>query len=748
MPALQDRRVIEALDEGLVVHDATGAIIDFNRRALEVLGLTADQLKGRTETDPAWHLLRPDASPLPSEEIPSVEARRTARPVVRRRLTVHRPSGERRSLVVSAVPLLDANGAVERVVALLSDVTSEADRERELEETRRFVELSTDVLAIVRAHDGIVLHLNEGAEAVFGVPREAIVGRDMMEFVHQDDAAALNLSERTEGLQNAPVRLRHVDGSWRELAITATRQQSPLWGKVWFARGVDVSEFRRQAEALAVSRRQLEDAQEIARLSTWEADPGARTFAISTRMRQLLAMGGSEAELVSLDALVACFAAEERARVREALERALTGEPVSVQTRARGADGEVHELRLWTRERGHGGTARVFGVVQDITEQVRLTAKLQLTERMASIGTLAAGVAHEINNPLAYVLSNLTVALAELKRLRAPPDFDLDELLAALSEAKDGAERVKQIVADLRTFARVDEHRRVPCDVTQVLTAALNMARNETRHRARVVTHFEPVGPVLANEARLGQVFLNLVVNAAQAIPDGKADQNTITTTVREQGGAVTASVQDTGSGIQPEHLQRIFDPFFSTKAVGEGTGLGLFIAQNIVRDLGGDLSVESTPGLGSTFTVRLPTAVVPWQGSAPSPVPIARGANLLVVDDEPLLLKALGRMLGRGHTLTLVGSGREALTLLEQGQRYDAVLCDLMMPDVSGIDVWERLGQLDARQQRRVVFMTGGTFTERARRFLDQVHPPVLEKPFTASAFANLLAELMAQSD
>lgn len=745
-PALQDGRVFEALDEGVVVHGESGEIIGFNRRALEVLGLTAEELLGMKETDPAWRLVRPDLSALPEAEFPSVEARITSAPVLRRRLAVQQPGGALRNLVVTAVPIPGAPGTPQRVVEIFSDVTRELARERELEETRRFVELSNDVLAVVSEASGVILHLNEGAEATFGVPSGALVGRKLLELIHPEDTSVLELALRPQPLHNVQVRSRHADGSWRWLAMSATRQRSPLWGEVWFARGVDVSELRRHADELARSRQQLADAQEIAHLGTWEADAAGRTFSLSSRLRTLLGLGGGVAP-VSLDALVGCFTPEERPRVRGALERALTGEAVSLQTRARAADGEVHELRLWTRERSSGSGLPLFGVVQDISEQVRLNAKLQLTERMASIGTLAAGVAHEINNPLAYVLSNLTVVLAELQA-RKPPGAELAEILPALAEAKDGAERVKQIVSDLRTFARVDEHRRVPCDVSQVISAALNMARNETRHRAQVVTHFEPVGPVLANEARLGQVFLNLIVNAAQAIPDGKADQNSITLTVREQGASIHVSVKDTGCGIAPEHLPRIFDPFFSTKAVGEGTGLGLFIAQNIVRDLGGDLSVDSTQGHGTTFDVRLPAAVVPWQGSAPSPAPVTRGATLLVVDDEPLLLKALGRMLGRGHTLTLAGSGREALALLEAGHRYDAVLCDMMMADVSGLDVWERLGELDPQQRKRFIFMTGGTFTQRTRRFLDEVGPPMLEKPFTASAFASLLAQLIAQSD
>lgn len=739
--ALQDRRVIDALGEGLLVVDAHGAIIDFNARALELLGLTAESARAARDEDLPWHVLGPGGG-----ELPAVEVRRTRQPVVRRRVALKVPGDGSRVLALSAVPLLDAAGELEGVVVLFSDVTQDVERERELEETRRFVDLSADVLGVVSAADGRVLHLNEGAQAVFGTPIAQVVGRPVLELLHPEDLQRYDVSGRTGVVELAQVRVRQPDGGWRWMAVRAARRDSPTWGDAWFARGVDVSELKRQAEDLRRSQRQLAEAQDVAHLGAWEADVTTRTFELSGWVRRLLELPGPEGAPVPLAALIACFAADERPKVEAALERALAGEAVTLQTRARGPGGAARELRLRTREGAPGG--RVFGVLQDVSEQVRLNATLQVTERMASIGTLAAGVAHEINNPLSYVLSNLTVVLNDLRGLRELPGLDLGDLLAALDEAREGSERVKHIVSDLRSFARVDEQRRVPCDVPQVMSAALNMARNETRHRARVVTHFEPTGPVLANEARLGQVFLNLIINAAQAIPDGHFDDHTITITTRELGGTITVTVKDTGSGISPEHVSRIFDPFFSTKAVGEGTGLGLFIAQNIVRDLGGSLTVESTPGLGTTFEVRLPTAVVPWQGSSPSPPPVAVRANLLVVDDEPLLLKALGRMLGRAHTLTLAGSGREALQLLEDGKRFDAILCDMMMPDVSGLDVWEHLGTLDPAQRRSFIFMTGGTFTERARRFIDEVRPPVLEKPFTASAFANLLAELTAQSN
>ena len=274
-------------------------------------------------------------------------------------------------------------------------------------------------------------------------------------------------------------------------------------------------------------------------------------------------------------------------------------------------------------------------------------------------------------------------------------------------------------------------------ELNDIVEASLNMARNELRHRARIVKELKPVAAVFANEARLGQVFLNLLVNAAHAMPDGRAGDNVVTIATREEGPQIVVAVTDTGSGIPSDVLPRIFDPFFSTKQIGEGTGLGLFISQGIVKDAGGMISVTSTPGVGTTFEVRLPMATGTFTGSSTTPLPARRRARVLLVDDEPSILRSLERLLGKAHDLTLAHSGREALALLGAGMVYDLVLCDLMMPEVSGIDVWE---QLTPTQRQLFVFMTGGTFTERAERFLATAKPPVLEKPFTATTLEGLL--------
>ena len=218
---------------------------------------------------------------------------------------------------------------------------------------------------------------------------------------------------------------------------------------------------------------------------------------------------------------------------------------------------------------------------------------------------MAAGVAHEINNPLAYVIGNLDVLAHELAHAKAPlPAERLRLLEAAVRDARQGAERVRAIVRDLKVFARVQEDRPTRVDVGAAIEGALGIAHNEIRHRARLVMDLAPVPPVRADAGRLSQLFLNLIINAAQSIPEGAAERNEIRVATRlQQDGWVRVEVKDTGAGIPREHLAKIFDPFFTTKSVGVGTGLGLSIVHAIVTAAGGRIEVESTPGAGAPFS-------------------------------------------------------------------------------------------------------------------------------------------------
>ncbi len=237
-----------------------------------------------------------------------------------------------------------------------------------------------------------------------------------------------------------------------------------------------------------------------------------------------------------------------------------------------------------------------------------------------------------------------------------------------LRDAHEAAERVRQIVRDLKLFSRAEEERHGPVNVREVLESTLRMAWNEIRHRARLVKTFDEVPPVVANEARLGQVFLNLVVNAAHAIPAGRAESNEIRLSTRFEGERVLIEIADTGTGMSPEVLEHIFTPFFTTKPVGVGTGLGLPICQRIVEDLGGDLRVSSREGVGSTFPVSLPATERPSRPMqtprAPTAGPARRG-RVLVVDDEPMVAIAVRRTLSGEHDVVTLNLTQEALALV-----------------------------------------------------------------------------------
>ncbi|WP_224364977.1 two-component system sensor histidine kinase NtrB [Hyalangium versicolor] len=273
-----------------------------------------------------------------------------------------------------------------------------------------------------------------------------------------------------------------------------------------------------------------------------------------------------------------------------------------------------------------GQPARV-SIVRDITERKHLREKLQTADRMAAIGSLAAGVAHEINNPLSFMLSNVRFVRDELQALVEEVDDKtrerLKEIQEALQETQEGGDRVSEIVRDLRTFARGDDGKRSPVNVHTVLDLCGNIARSQLRHRAQLVKRYGEVPAIYASESRLGQLFLNLIINAAQAIPEGAdAKQHEVRlTTWREGREQVVVEVKDTGVGIPPENLHRLFDPFFTTKPVGVGTGLGLSICRGIVASLGGRITVESEPGRGTSFKVFLPVGDPTTTPGAPLPV-------------------------------------------------------------------------------------------------------------------------------
>jgi PAS domain S-box-containing protein len=444
---------------------------------------------------------------------------------------------------------------------------------------------------------------------------------------------------------------------------------------------------------------------------------------------------------------------EARAASAATLDRVLTtGESARFASSSANADGSTIYFE------SHIGAVRLAGeivgavvVARDVTHQKRTEMQLTVSDRMASVGTLAAGVAHEINNPLAAVMANLDLALDGTEALAQPLDPDkLAELREELRDAHDAADRIRQIVRDLKLFSRAEDvDVVVPVDVQRVLESTLRMARNEIRHRTRVVKDYGKTPLVLANESRLGQVFLNLVVNAAQAIREGNAEHNEIRIgTSMDSVGRVQVDIRDTGPGIPPDVLGRLFTPFFTTKPVGLGTGLGLSICHRIVTELGGEIQVESAPGEGTMFRVLLrpvPRDHIDQSDAVAVPQRVAaRRGRIMVIDDEPVIGQTVRRVLAKDHDVTVVERAQEALDLLLGAENhFDVIFCDLMMPQMTGMDLYEQLTCSEFPEQAtRIVFLTGGAFSQQARHFLDEVTNPRLEKPFDAMHLRTLVNE------
>lgn len=444
------------------------------------------------------------------------------------------------------------------------------------------------------------------------------------------------------------------------------------------------------------------------------------------------------------------------ARVTHVIEDGMASAPTELHLV--GADGRVIPAEVRDVIIQFGDAPAVLTVVRDLTGVKQMQERLIVSDRMASMGTLAAGVAHEINNPLTAVVGHLDLLDAELGENGENGDTGAESgggagrvreaLREALPDMREAVTRVRDIVRDLNLFSRARQGPPGAVDVRKVVDSSLRMAANEIRHRARLERDFHDVPLVAGSEARLGQVFLNLAVNAAQAIPEGDAAHNTIRVKIHPGADAtVVVEVSDTGAGMSPDLQRRIFDPFFTTKPAGLGTGLGLAICHRIISEIGGQINVESETGRGTTFRVILPAAANPAPDvGTPRAATAAteRRCRILVVDDEALVVNTICRVLGGVHDVTGTTDAADALRRLLAGERFDVILCDLMMPRVTGMDLYSEVRLASPEQASRIIFLTGGAFTERAQKFLLDVPNLRVDKPFDAAALRALVSHAL----
>lgn len=438
----------------------------------------------------------------------------------------------------------------------------------------------------------------------------------------------------------------------------------------------------------------------------------------ANRAAQLM-LGLTEAEVIDVE-LRDAVDSESRPRVDALL--AGSREPIEVTIPRPGAAlrGEMRAVAPPA-----GSEAAEIVVLRDVTAERAMQSRLAVADRLAAVGTLAAGTAHEINNPLAFVLTNAELMRDELAASGTMPTREVLQRWAEhTNDIVTGASRIKRVVGDLSTLSREKDDATGEADLGVTLDNCVVMANPQLRHRARIVRQYESRRRVVANESRLFQVCLNLIVNAAQAIPEGSYDTNSITLATRDEGDEVVLSITDTGCGMDAATLARIFTPFFTTKDVGRGTGLGLSISHTLVEGMGGRIDVTSAPGQGTTIRVTL-RAVEISQVIERVPPPTVRGVegvrlSVLVIDDEEMVAKGFARAL-QSHAVHVVHSGRDALARLKE-HTFDLAVCDLMMPDITGMELHRLLRAEGNPVADRFVFMTGGALSDVSAEFLATV--------------------------
>jgi signal transduction histidine kinase len=399
--------------------------------------------------------------------------------------------------------------------------------------------------------------------------------------------------------------------------------------------------------------------------------------------------------------------------------------------------------------------------------QRQLAARLDETERLASLGRLAAGVGHEINNPLAFVMLNLSQSLEKVRpsiRVLGPPsgppllEDELEDvrtrmmgLTDMLEDCQVGGERIRETVSNLQRLSRQSDTNRGSLDVHKLIEQSVSMVWNQIRHRARLTRNFGKVPPIRGNGAALGQVFLNLLVNAAQAIPEGDSERNEIRVSTRvdvgENGAEVVVEIGDSGAGMTAEVISHVFEPFFTTKPIGQGTGLGLSVSRQTVKDHDGRITIESELAKGTVCRVFLPVgdfSEAPHPTVASASQPLQGRGRVLVIDDEPLIGRIIRNALKSEHDVFVVQRAADAIIRLEHGEMFDLVLCDVVMPDLSGPEFYATVAQRWPELVARLVFMTGGAFTPGTVAFMERAPTRVLSKPFKIDGLKRLVRERM----
>jgi PAS domain S-box-containing protein len=596
----------------------------------------------------------------------------------------------------------------------------------------------------VDAAPPIVVYASELLGRIVGRPVDELVGRPPWEMVAPDVRERVRSVIAGRGAGAPPLfhdtAVERPDGARRAIEVGVARVPTDA-AEMAVCYFRDVTEERAAVDALRRSeerfRKLIEDAPDgVAILVAGK---------IALMNRNAAAMLGGTPESVKGSFISGYLTPDDGARARDRMGQVARGALLGPSEYSIVIPGlertvEVHSIPCeWE------GSPGILAFVRDVTDRKRMQRELERASRLAAVGTMAAAVAHEINNPLTYV----QLSLERVERELAALGSEHVGLREHVRNAHHGIGRVATIVRDLRAFARAEAEPTAAVDVAEVIDRALKMVEHDLRHRAQLVRSYTvPVPHVIASAGRLEQVLVNLLINAVQSLASGDPTQDTITIDLRSRGGEVAITVRDTGIGIPEADRDRVFEPFFTTKPHEEGTGLGLAVSKRIVEAMHGRIELTSALGGGTEVTVILPASAAAQAPAAHVPAPEVEhpALRVLVVDDEPLVRRVMRLVLVQNdHHVEEAGNAEAALELLAQ-RHFDVIVCDLMMPGLTGRDLHERVRDRHPGLERRMVLVTGGAFVPKLAEFLAAIDNPKLDKPFTEAEVLSAVTAAAAR--
>ena len=762
------RQLVELSPEPIFIHQE-GRLVFFNRALLRLLGYRrSEDLMGRSPMD----FVSPEYREAVGDRIGEVSRNERAVPFMEQKIL--RADGSHAFVESSAIPCTYNGRKAVQVVA--RDITHRKRSEeilRESEARYRSVLDTVNEGIILQADSGEILTWNKAAERIFGIPAEQAIGQtsegkdwptireDGTQYEGRDHPSMITLRTgkpcRNEimGLVQASGEIRWISANTNPLFREGERKPHAV--AVSFS---DVTELKQAMEKLEAGNERFRLIAENSMDDIWQLDLRGNIVYVSPAVERIF--GYSVEEALALD-FTGFFPEKEQSRAREAFVKALSGEPVQVvELQAMRKDGtgipiEVSVSPIVKDDEVVG----VQGIARDITdrkiaeeEKERLEAQLRQAHKMEAIGTLAGGIAHDFNNILGIIVGNTELAMLDLPRWSPVQE--------SLKEVREATLRARELVTQILLFARKKEHATSDIRVEPIAKESLKMLRASIPTTVHIEQRIEAGLPhIVANPAQVQQIIMNLCSNASQVMEaDGgtlelslsslvlDAPLDTLTGTI-PAGRYVCLRVRDTGPGIAPEQIEHIFEPFYTTKGVGEGTGLGLAVVHGIVQDRSGGIVVESREGQGAALTVYLPASEREEAADEPGQEEeLPRGSErILFVDDEPMIIRLGGRILERqGYAVETCSSGRDALACFKRDpERFDLVLTDMTMPGMRGDRLAEEI--MSIRPEIPVILCTGYSRQISEEKAREAGIRALVMKPLTAGELANAVRSVLDET-